>query len=381
MPTITKKSRPEPTKESSPTEPEPLICPITKCMFRDPVIIKGSELGLTYERDAIKTWFDTQRASAPRCPMRKHVNGFLTDGTTLIPNMIAKQLVDGFLDANPGYVPDGWSSRIENILCTEDAETLDWLIKYAQTFLRIPNDQLSIESLLANVTIEDRKIVCSDFKFLPHEENLKIQFKNMLFTHANDVLKMVNIFLGMEIYLHNLPPEFNCVRNNIDYSRFSEAISVLSDVFRFNPEVANDEGEILNSELTSMECTSMRNAVERALKWQRSASGANEQNEVSGESHGAQVDGTAPRRSPAAIPAPSNQRRATSIDAIDLLSDHEDDDEEFEERMRELREDPRLRRWVPTRAIRPITTRRARQVTTPDLERRRGTTPDRIAHE
>lgn len=333
-------------------------------MFRDPVIIKGSELGLTYERDAIKTWFDTQRASAPRCPMRKHVNGFLTDGTTLIPNMIAKQLVDGFLDANPGYVPDGWSSRIENILCTEDAKTLDWLIKYAQTFLRIPNDQLSIESLLANVTIEDRKIVRSNFKFLPHEKSGTITtsaFKNMLFTHATDVLKMKNIFLGMQIYLHNLPPEFNCVRNNlfgseIDYSRFSEAISVLRDVFRFNPEVAidegNDEGEILNSELTSMECTSMRNAVERALKWQRSASGANEQNEGSGESHGAQVDGTAPRRSPAAIPGPSNQRRATSIDAIDLLSDHEDDDEEFEERMRELREDPRLRRLIPIRARR-----------------------------
>ena len=338
---------------SSPTEPEPLICPITKCMFRDPVIIKGSELGLTYERDAIKTWFDTQRASAPRCPMRKHVNGFLTDGTTLIPNMIAKQLVDGFLDANPGYVPDGWSSRIENILCTEDAETLDWLIKYAQTFLRIPNDQLSIESLLANVTIEDRKIVRSNFKFLPHEKSGTITtsaFKNMLFTNAIDVLKMENIFLGMQLYIElDLPPEFrnNLFGSEIDYSRFSEAISVLRDIFRFNPEVAfhegNDEGEILHSELTSMECTSMRNAVERALKWQRSVS-----DEVSGESHGAQVDGTAPRRSP---PAP-HPRRATSIDAIDLLSDHEDDDEEFEERMRELREYPRIRRWVPTRARR-----------------------------
>ena len=50
--------------EEEDAEPEELMCPITRVLFRDPALVVES--GQTYERKAIRSHFRQARASAPR---------------------------------------------------------------------------------------------------------------------------------------------------------------------------------------------------------------------------------------------------------------------------------------------------------------------------
>ena len=82
-------------------EPDHLLCPITREMFRDPVMLVES--GHTYERAAIE----------------EHLRIKLTDPSTNVPiqsktlctNMAMRKTVDAWLEQNPVITPDGWDSR------------------------------------------------------------------------------------------------------------------------------------------------------------------------------------------------------------------------------------------------------------------------------
>ena len=81
-------------------EPNHLLCPITKEMFRDPVILMES--GHTYERVAIE----------------QHLRGNDSDPLTRdrirtppATNRTTRKAVQAWLDENPGVTPDGWNSR------------------------------------------------------------------------------------------------------------------------------------------------------------------------------------------------------------------------------------------------------------------------------
>ena len=83
-------------------EPELLMCPITRAVFRDPVIAVDS--GHTYERSAILAHFGRNGAKDP-LTRRK------LSSTKVMTNWSMRNVVCDWLDKHPGVTPDGWDSR------------------------------------------------------------------------------------------------------------------------------------------------------------------------------------------------------------------------------------------------------------------------------
>ena len=83
-------------------EPEELICPITRTMFRDPVMVVES--GHTYERSAILSHFRRNGAKDP-------LTGLALSSTKVMTIWAVRQIVQAWLDKHPSVTPDGWDSR------------------------------------------------------------------------------------------------------------------------------------------------------------------------------------------------------------------------------------------------------------------------------
>jgi len=83
-------------------EPELLMCPITRAVFRDPVMVVDS--GHTYERSAILSHFERNGA---RDPLTRRA----LSSTKVTTNWAMRNVVQDWLDKHPGLTPDGWDSR------------------------------------------------------------------------------------------------------------------------------------------------------------------------------------------------------------------------------------------------------------------------------
>ena len=83
-------------------EPVELMCPITRTMFRDPVMV--FESGHTYERDKVLSHFRRNGARDP------YTNCALSS-TKVMTNWAMRNVVQAWLDKHPGVTPDGWDSR------------------------------------------------------------------------------------------------------------------------------------------------------------------------------------------------------------------------------------------------------------------------------
>ena len=83
-------------------EPEVLMCPITRTVFRDPVVLFDS--GHTYERSAILAHFRRNGAKDPLT--RRDLSS-----AKVLTNWTVRQIVQAWLDKHPGVTPDGWDSR------------------------------------------------------------------------------------------------------------------------------------------------------------------------------------------------------------------------------------------------------------------------------
>ena len=83
-------------------EPEELICPITRTMFRDPVMVVDS--GHTYERSAILSHFEHNGAKDP-------LTGLPLSSTKVMTIWAVRQIVQAWVDKHPDVTPDGWDSR------------------------------------------------------------------------------------------------------------------------------------------------------------------------------------------------------------------------------------------------------------------------------
>ena len=83
-------------------EPEVLMCPITRTMFRDPVFVVDS--GHTYERSAILSHFERNGAKDP-------LTRRALSSTKVMTNWAVRNVVQAWLDKHPGVTPDGWDSR------------------------------------------------------------------------------------------------------------------------------------------------------------------------------------------------------------------------------------------------------------------------------
>ena len=94
-------TRPTPNPNPEP-EPELLMCPITRAVFRDPVIAVDS--GHTYERSAILAHFGRNGAKDP-------LTRRALSSTKVMTNWSMRNVVRDWLDKHPGVTPDGWDSR------------------------------------------------------------------------------------------------------------------------------------------------------------------------------------------------------------------------------------------------------------------------------
>ena len=83
-------------------EPEVLLCPITRVMFRDPVMVVDS--GHTYERSAILSHFERNGAKDP-------LTRRALSSTKVMTNWVVRQIFRDWLEKHPGVTPDGWDSR------------------------------------------------------------------------------------------------------------------------------------------------------------------------------------------------------------------------------------------------------------------------------
>jgi leucine-rich repeat protein SHOC2 len=83
-------------------EPEVLLCPITRTMFRDPVFV--FESGHTYERSAILAHFERNGAKDP-------LTRRALSSTKVMTNWAMRNVVQDWVDKHPGVTPDGWDSR------------------------------------------------------------------------------------------------------------------------------------------------------------------------------------------------------------------------------------------------------------------------------
>ena len=82
-------------------EPDHLLCPITRVMFRDPVMLMES--GHTYEREDIERHLGIKRTD-PRTnvPIKS---------TRVMTNTNTRMAVEAWLADNPGITPYGWETR------------------------------------------------------------------------------------------------------------------------------------------------------------------------------------------------------------------------------------------------------------------------------
>ena len=96
-------------------EPEELMCPITRTMFRDPVVVVDS--GHTYERSAILSHFGRNGA---RDPLTRRA----LSSTKVMTLWSMRNVVQAWLDKHPGVTPDGWDSR-ELLEPSKDDGTFD----------------------------------------------------------------------------------------------------------------------------------------------------------------------------------------------------------------------------------------------------------------
>ena len=83
-------------------EPEELMCPITRTMFRDPVFVVDS--GHTYERSAILSHFERNGAKDP-------LTRRALSSTKVMTLWSMRNVVQAWLDKHPSVTPDGWDSR------------------------------------------------------------------------------------------------------------------------------------------------------------------------------------------------------------------------------------------------------------------------------
>ena len=96
-------------------EPELLMCPITRAVFRDPVMVVDS--GHTYERSAILSHFERNGAKDP-------LTRRALSSTKVMTNWALRNLVQDWVDKHPGVTPDGWDSR-ELLEPSKDDGTFD----------------------------------------------------------------------------------------------------------------------------------------------------------------------------------------------------------------------------------------------------------------
>ncbi len=143
-------------------EPEVLLCPITRTMFRDPVFVPES--GHTYERRAILSHFE--RNGVPKDPLTRRA----LSSTKVMTNWSMRNVVQDWLDKHPGVTPDGWDirellepSKDDGTRAFDDEDDVGvlrtWGAMCPALRVRWPEDEEPEDGDWGGVTMEDSRVV------------------------------------------------------------------------------------------------------------------------------------------------------------------------------------------------------------------------------
>ena len=100
---------------SAPVEPMDLMCPISACLFRDPVMLVS---GHTFERASIVEFWRRRPLANPLG------TGERLRSAQMIVNYGYRSQVDAWLQRHPDYTPEGWSSRGGVHRCTQEVRVI-----------------------------------------------------------------------------------------------------------------------------------------------------------------------------------------------------------------------------------------------------------------
>ena len=115
--------------------PNDYLCPITRLLFRDPVVTCD---GQTYEREAIKRWFGQGKTTSP-------LTNLELKNTEFFPIIFAKNVIDSFVAENPAlkdsgewYLPYGWVTELQTACQTGNEERIRQLAERDRRLLVFP---------------------------------------------------------------------------------------------------------------------------------------------------------------------------------------------------------------------------------------------------
>ena len=158
-------------------EPEHLICPISRIMFRDPVVVVES--GHTYERESILAHFDR---NGPKEPL---TGKLLEQDKLVMTNWAMRNAVQDWLDEHPDVTPDGWDNRELPQPSSDDGSRPDrtLLMTWSRNsplpndrwskVARFENDRIVALSLTADSEHEIKAFQSIDFRGLGQLRSLK----------------------------------------------------------------------------------------------------------------------------------------------------------------------------------------------------------------
>ena len=93
---------PPPAAEAEVVEPDELMCPISQCLYRDPVMLVS---GHTFEKTSVMEFWRRRPLVNPLG------TGERLKSAQMIVNYGCRSQVDSWLERHPGYTPEGWTER------------------------------------------------------------------------------------------------------------------------------------------------------------------------------------------------------------------------------------------------------------------------------
>ena len=175
-------------------EPEHLICPISRIMFRDPVVVVES--GHTYERENILAHFDR---NGPKEPL---TGKLLEQDKLVMTNWALRNAVQDWLDEHPDVTPDGWDNRELPQPSSDDGSRPDRTLLMAWSrnsplpndmwskVARFENDRIVALSLEPKTKAEMQAFTRIDFHGLGQLRSLK----RLSLRHRHQYNRLNNIF-------------------------------------------------------------------------------------------------------------------------------------------------------------------------------------------
>ena len=217
------------------------MCPITRIMFRDPVVVVES--GHTYERSAVLSHFERDGAKDP-------ITGRDLSSTTVTTNRTVRQIVQAWLDRHPDVTPDGWDCRELLEPSEDDVKVLrTWRAMCPKLQERWPEDEQPEH--WDGVTMENGRVVELELE--------DVGLTDAVLTELGQLtsLKVLNLNKNQ---LTSVPAEIGQLASLTLWLRFTRLTSVPAEIGQLTSlkqlwlqQSADERAGCSSTELTSLE--------------------------------------------------------------------------------------------------------------------------------